>query len=392
MFIPIRDAPNPRGHAFVNYLLIAVNVIVYLALTLPLSGQAVDANDPALVGYLEFLRGQIGEGVRLSDVVGNVSAYDLFVFQHGFRPAEGTLQTLMTSMFLHGGFMHLAGNMLFLWIYGDNCEQRLGRFGYLVAYLGTGIAATLMHALFDLDSNVPMVGASGAISGVLGLYFVFFPKNTVKVFVALLPIMFNVIQVPARIVLGAYLVIDNLFPVLFGGGAGGGVAHGAHIGGFLAGLGVSWLVGRRARGATPREYRRVPKASPSAEGAAGGSGNGAFAQLMAEERFEEAASLYFGQGGATAVELSAPNGLALGRWLAENRHAQAALVVYQRLLRRYSQGAVAAESHLGCGLVQLHSLEQAPSAYQHFVSAIDLDPTGPIGAKAREALESIPRR
>ena len=101
--------------------------------------------------------------------------------------------------------MHLFGNMLFLWIYGDNVEYRLGRLAFLLWYLATGVAATLFFAVFALDSTVPLVGASGAISGVLGFYFLWFPRNTVRLFVFLFPFFMNVVAVPARIVLGVYL-------------------------------------------------------------------------------------------------------------------------------------------------------------------------------------------
>ena len=140
--------------------------------------------------------------MALEALLQQVSAYDLVVFAYGFRPADLNLSALVTSMFLHGGFMHLAGNMLFLWIYGDNVEHRLGRWRYLAAYLGTGTLATLSHAVLNLDSALPMVGASGAISGVLGLYFIWFPRNRVRLWIMLFPFFMNVVYAPARLVLG----------------------------------------------------------------------------------------------------------------------------------------------------------------------------------------------
>ncbi|MEL6907685.1 MAG: rhomboid family intramembrane serine protease, partial [Planctomycetota bacterium] len=239
MLLPYRDAPNPEGRPLVTWLLIAANVLVFVAVTLPLAGAQLDLADPvvrrAIAAHPELLA-SLARG-------GSVGPYDLFLFDWGFIPAEASVRTLFASMFLHGGFMHLFGNMLFLWIYGDNVEARLGRVGYLAAYLGTGVAATATQAVFDLSSTTPMVGASGAISGVLGLYFVFFPRNVVHVFVALFPFFLQTIQVPARLALGFYLVFQNLLPVFFG--AGGSVAHGAHIGGFVGGLGLAYLVGAR---------------------------------------------------------------------------------------------------------------------------------------------------
>jgi membrane associated rhomboid family serine protease len=230
--------PNPRGTPVVNYLLIGINVLVYLLFAFPLSTTAVNPNDPALYEYIQAI--PQFRGVPLEALLHRISAYDLFVFVHGFKPAQPSLSDLFMSMFLHGGFMHLFGNMLFLWIYGDNVEHRLGSVKYLLAYLATGVAATVFFTLFRLNSIIPMVGASGAISGVLGLYFLWFPKNQVRVFVMLFPFFMDTVLLPARLVLGFYLLIDNLLPFLFASGAGGGVAHGAHIGGFLAGLVIAY--------------------------------------------------------------------------------------------------------------------------------------------------------
>ncbi|MCB9764548.1 MAG: rhomboid family intramembrane serine protease [Alphaproteobacteria bacterium] len=255
MFLPIGDFPNPKGYvAWVTWLLIAANVAVYLLISLPLTALAPDPADPALRAYVDAVAHQLPPGVTLQDFVRQLSAYDLFVFEHGFKPGAPAVDDLFASLFLHGGLGHLAGNMLFLWIYGDNVEHRLGRVPYLLAYLLTGVCATLAFAALDPGSMVPLVGASGAISGVLGFYFLLFPRNVVKVFVALFPILFRTIHVNARIVLGVFVVIDNLLPLL--GGAGGGVAYGAHLGGFLAGLGLAWLgerAGWRRPGGEPRD-------------------------------------------------------------------------------------------------------------------------------------------
>lgn len=151
MFLPVGDQPNPRGTPVVNYALIAANVLVFLAVSLPLSTQPADPGDPRLREYVEIIGQNLPPGVSAREVLEQVSAYDLFVFSFGYRPAEPSIVTLFTAMFLHGGFLHLFGNMLFLWIYGDNVEHRLGRIRYLIGYLLTGVAATLFHALFDRD-------------------------------------------------------------------------------------------------------------------------------------------------------------------------------------------------------------------------------------------------
>ena len=233
MFLPLGDEPNPKGVPAVTYALIAANCAVYLFVTLPLSTVPPDLSNPALAEYVRVIGESLPPQIPLSEFLRYVSAYDLVVFNYGFRPADPALLALLTSMFLHSGFMHLAGNMLFLWIYGDNVEHQLGRGRFLLAYLSTGIAATLFHTAFAAGSVLPLVGASGAISGVLGFYFLWFPHNRVRLWVVLFPFIMTVIYVPARLVLGFYLVLDNLLPFLVTQGLdGGGVAYGAHIGGF----------------------------------------------------------------------------------------------------------------------------------------------------------------
>jgi membrane associated rhomboid family serine protease len=185
------------------------------------------------------------------DLAESTSEYDLLVFRRGFRPAEPSWSAVFASMFLHSGLFHLLGNMLFLWIYGNNVEHRLGRVAYLAAYLLTGAAAAAGDALLRHGSGIPAVGASGAISGVLGFYFTWFPHNRVRLMLFLpFAMMF---ELPARVVLGFYLVANNLLPWLLGGGSMGGVSYGAHIGGFVAGwiVGVGldrWALARRGRG------------------------------------------------------------------------------------------------------------------------------------------------
>ncbi|MCA1587760.1 MAG: rhomboid family intramembrane serine protease [Chloroflexi bacterium] len=160
----------------------------------------------------------------------------------------------MTSMFMHGGWLHLAGNMLFLWIFGDNVEHRIGHVTYALFYIAAGVAGSLAHILVDAGSIIPSLGASGAISGVLGAYIVLFPTNRVTVF------LFRFLMpVPAIVAIGMWAV----FQFINGIGAfavteqtGGGVAYMAHIGGFAAGL-VAGLV-FRAVFSEPRHPRGTP--------------------------------------------------------------------------------------------------------------------------------------
>ena len=286
MFLPLGDEPQSPRRAGGDVCVDRSNCMVYL-FTLPLSTMQPDLNDPALTEYLRVIADSIPQRVPLSELLRYVSAYDLFLFDYGFRPADPGLFALLTSMFLHSGFMHLAGNMLFLWIYGDNVEHRLGRVRFLFAYLATGIAATLFHTAFDSASALPLVGASGAISGVLGFYFLWFPHNRVRLWVVFFPFFMNVIYAPARLVLGVYLILDNLLPFLVTQGLeGGGVAYGAHIGGFLAGLSTAWAMNRRQTLSRPVEYRSPPVRAEA-------SAARAMSDLIEATRFEDAARRYF---------------------------------------------------------------------------------------------------
>ncbi len=142
--------------------------------------------------------------------------------------------SVITSMFLHGGWMHLGGNMLYLWIFGNNIEDAMGHVRFVVFYLLCGAAAALAQGIQDPGSTVPMIGASGAIGGILGGYLLLFPRARVLV---LIPLGFfmQVVRVPAVIVLGLWFVIQFLFSAM-AGGAPGGVAYWAHVGGFVAGV------------------------------------------------------------------------------------------------------------------------------------------------------------
>jgi membrane associated rhomboid family serine protease len=173
------------------------------------------------------------------------------LFGHAQLPPEVAVvpptATIFTSMFLHGGWLHLAGNMLYLWIFGDNIEDRMGRARFLVFYLVCGVAAVFAQALPAPEARIPMVGASGAISGVLGAYLLLFPHARVLV---LVPIGFilKVIRLPAIWVLGLWFAIQLISSLLAPAGEGG-VAFRAHLGGFIAGLALArvFLPRRRFR-------------------------------------------------------------------------------------------------------------------------------------------------
>jgi hypothetical protein len=284
-------------------------------------------------------------------------------------------------MFLHANFMHLAGNMLFLWIYGDNCEHRLGRLLYLAIYLLTGAAATLSFALFASGSLTPLVGASGAISGVLGLYFLLFPRNQVKVFILLFPIFFNVILLPARWVLGFYVVIDNLLPFL--GGIGSGVAYGAHLGGFFAGLAAAWI-GDRVGWKLGRDE---PYSKPSAPAT---SSPPDLEQAIATGDRDFALRAFSRRGSLIASSLTPYSCAQLAEWLIEAGAPISANDLLRRCLlqHRGARGPGVARLHLAMGLVQL-ALHQPTAAYQHLLSTFDFDPDPETQARARAALGTI---
>ncbi len=214
---PIRDH-NPSGQTpYVTFTLIAINVLVFLWYFTSLSEW--DTQRLFLAWGLVPARLMSGEG----------------------------LETVVTSMFLHAGWMHLGGNMLFLWIFGDNLEEEMGHLGFLIFYLACGAAAGLAQALPDPAALTPMVGASGAIAGVMGGYLLLFPKARVDVLFIFI-IFFRIFAIPAWIVLGIWLALQ-----IFSGVAtptdAGGVAYWAHVGGFVAGL-VLTLPAWRRRGAS----------------------------------------------------------------------------------------------------------------------------------------------
>ncbi len=171
------------------------------------------------------------------------------IYEFGMIPIEiirgQRLWTLLTSMFLHGGPFHILGNMLFLWIFGDNVEDAFGHINYLGMYILSGIAGSLLHILVTPTSSIPTIGASGAISGVMGAYFVLYPRARV---LTLMPVFFfiRIVYLPAFLLLGFWILLQMLYACSTVGG-GSGVAYFAHIGGFFVGLLLALLVRNRRR-------------------------------------------------------------------------------------------------------------------------------------------------
>jgi membrane associated rhomboid family serine protease len=216
--LPLKDTVPARSFPVVNWLLIAANIVLF---------------------FVELSLGPDAEA--LTAALGVVPARLLA------NPTLGQLATLVTSMFLHGGWLHLLGNMLALYIFGDNIEDRLGHGSYLIFYLVCGLAAGLTHVLFNSNSPVPSIGASGAISGVLGAYFLLFPTARV---ITLIPLFILpwIVEIPALVYLGFWFLsqlLNGTLEIVVGAQAYGGVAWWAHAGGFIAGLVLVGLFARR---------------------------------------------------------------------------------------------------------------------------------------------------
>jgi len=382
MFFPIADTPKPPGRPYVTWGLMAINIGVFLFISFPATRAKVDLTDPLLLEYLRSL-GLYGR-VSAREVLQHLSAYDLLVFQYGFRPAAASLQTLFSSLFLHGGLMHLAGNMMFLYIFGNNVEYRLGHLRYLLAYLGCGVAATLFFSLFSLTSQIPLIGASGAIFGVLGCYFLWFPKNRVRCLIFLFPFVVTTILLPARLLLGFYLIIDNLLPFIVAGTQGSGIAHGAHIGGFLAGLGIAWG-GNHYRQLFPLRHvselqqQRAPLESLRS-----------ICPAVSQGDLDQAVNCYFGlTSREQRRQVATADLLAVGNYLLAQGRDQEALLVFRRLMAERPRDTALDQANLGAGQAMLKNPRYVTSAYHYFLAAIDLSQDEELTARARGYLRSI---
>jgi membrane associated rhomboid family serine protease len=255
--IPISDSTRSRSFPYVNVALIVINVLIFF--------------------YELYLNGQTS-----GEIVGRFrlpTELDVFIFEWGHIPpctfdaygfdraiAESEacreqpspMWTPLTSMFMHGGWAHLLGNMLFLWIFGDNIEDAIGHVRYLAFYLIGGFLAALAHGIVNVDELTPAVGASGAIAAVLGAYIVLFPRANVVAIIP--PLFFFPLPVPAFVMIGIWFLFELIsgFSSLGPGvtDAGGGIAYFAHIGGFVAGAALikAFTIGRPRR--QPPEWRR----------------------------------------------------------------------------------------------------------------------------------------
>jgi len=242
--IPLRDNIRSRTFPIINYLMIAVCGFVFF---LQLAGEEQLAERYGMIPARVL---NPGEPVEI--VVGTQRVLTMRGIRVDpvTRPAEPAavpnVLTLLTCIFLHGGWMHFLGNMWFLFIFGDNVEDCFGHFGYGLFYLGCGIAASTAHLVVNPDSTLPTIGASGAIAGVMGAYMYLYPRAQV---LALIPffVFFYLTVLPAPLFLGLWFFLQFFSGVMaIGATQAGGVAWWAHIGGFVVGFWVAWLL-RRSR-------------------------------------------------------------------------------------------------------------------------------------------------
>jgi membrane associated rhomboid family serine protease len=235
MVLPIGDDSTGRDLTpYVVMALIAANAIVWL---IQLSAGADFTNGFAAIPF-EITHGQDLVGTQTIHVGGES-------FQIPEAPGPSPIYlTLLTAMFMHGSWMHIIGNMLYLWIFGDQIESLLGHGRFLFFYLVCGLAASVAQILYSPESVVPSLGAAGAIAGVLGAYLVRFPRNRVRVL-----LYRGITTMPAVMVLGLWIVLQIVSQVGTPAGEATGVAYMAHIGGFIAGVVLIFVMGRRQRGA-----------------------------------------------------------------------------------------------------------------------------------------------
>ena len=244
MLMPVGDDNSDRRlKPIVNYLLIAANIFVFIFF------QGIGTNENFTYSFSTVPQ----EIVSGEDIVTEDQMYEDPMTGERFRVSGlqptpiSVYITLITSMFMHGGFAHIFGNMLFLMIFGDNIENRIGHYRYLIFYLVCGIIASLAHVFVSVSMGsstlIPSLGASGAISGVLGGYLLLFPKRRVRVMM-----FYQMMEVPAIVAIGIWFAFQLISGIgVLGDSQGGGVAYGAHIGGFIAGLFLIkfFAIGRR---------------------------------------------------------------------------------------------------------------------------------------------------
>ncbi len=245
--LPVHDTARTRLFPWVNLSIILLNVLVFFY-ELSLEAQGIGFG---LTELDRFIANWGSTPACLNTVLGlnvTIAPSQLSEFRAVCDDSDAhTLATLITSMFIHAGWAHIVGNMFFLWVFGDNVEDRMGHLGYALFYLLTGIFAGLAHAFMNVNDLIPSVGASGAISGVMAAYLVLFPGATVSLIV--LPLWFVSFAIPAWFLIGWWFLLQlvNGYAALADTAQSSGIAWFAHIGGFVAGLLLVWIFKREER-------------------------------------------------------------------------------------------------------------------------------------------------
>jgi membrane associated rhomboid family serine protease len=237
--IPLKDDNPTHSTPIVTYIIIGICVVVFL---LELSSPYYKTG--AIFYSWGVIPASLIHGVPIPDEIYRVPP----------------TATLITSMFMHGGFMHLIGNMLYMWIFADNIEDEIGKVKFIIFYILSGIAAALTQVFLNTESMIPMVGASGAIGGVLGAYIVNHPRAKVLV---LIPLGFfsQIVKIPAIFVLGIWFILQFVNSA-FTSSIGGGVAYGAHIGGFVFGAVAILFFNRNVKRKTASKKRSIKSKNP----------------------------------------------------------------------------------------------------------------------------------
>ncbi len=258
--IPLADENPARTTPYVMYALLALNVLIYLV-------DIIGPKTPFVGGFLwDYTM------IPWSVVTNQPAVFHMKIpvmLESGMRAVvpvnvvhtglEPQWLTIFTSMFMHGGFMHIAMNMLYLWVFGNKIEETLGHFKFVVFYLLCGVIAAFAHIASNISSTVPTLGASGAIAGLLGAYILLFPHARIRTLI-MLGFFWTHVAIPAVYVLGVWFLLQLIGVGGTGGEVGGGVAYWAHIGGFVAGAAITWLLGGKklSRG----RWQRVPPQRP----------------------------------------------------------------------------------------------------------------------------------
>ena len=356
MLLPIGD-DNPRERTpFVHYAILGVNVAVFL--------------------YM----------LTLSD-----AGMNAFFLRWGMRPDHFSLVTLFTSVYLHAGLGHIFGNMLFLWIVGDNVEDRMGHVGYLIFYHAAGAAATLAYVAFTPDVTVPLVGASGAISAVMGAYAVFFPNAKIKIWYWIFLFFTNIIYVSAKWAVALWFLEQVLLRLLVGRA---GIAYEAHIGGLLFGVAVALaLKGLVLKPVDPArrivdtgEGERAAAAPPETAGVAAAEISEALDAGQADEAFR---LFTRSAGGADAEPVGEFTLARLGAALMGAGAYGPASRVYEEMLRSWPSGPLSPEAAFRLGVIQSRVRKDYLRARDNLLRAHGSHPDAARRAQALDELKRI---